>query len=325
MKKFLFLLVLSSGLFAQSHTVNGWKLPLQGYSKDSTPNWSVLYDSLMSFYAARNSKDGTCSLTSVLTIAGTTPAREFLLKLKGLGSQDAGILLTPSLHTSSFIDFEPDSGVATGRRGRIGRNPYNQGAALFVGVGGHLGNAFQIGQRDVAPVQLFTGDACRLMIAGNGNVGVALDTAKYDSLENHHTQSLVVGGGGIRSYNGYYDASNNLMVSSQWTTGTGSVSFAGNAYLTGSANSFQLADGNVMLYGDASQGIFGTVGNDPMIIRTNNIGRIYIEPSGDVTIYQKAYLSGVAALNYADSSAARTAGVATNQLYHTNGVLKIMY
>ncbi len=319
----LFMCAVSAG---QSHQVGDWKLPQYGYSKDSLPNWARLYDSILTHYAERFHFDGKCSLDNVLTISGTTPEHEFLLRIVGTGAQDAGILLTPSIYTSSFIDFEPDSAVVPGRRGRIGRNPYNQGAALFVGVGGHVGSAFQIGQRDYSPVQIFTGDNCRLMVAGNGNIGIALDTAKYDSLENHYTQSLVVGGGGIRSYNGYYDASNNLMVSSQWTSGTGSVSFDGNIYSTSSAGSIQLANGNALLYADQDGALFGTVGADPMVVRTSNLGRVYIEPNGNVTIYKRVFLSVVAdSCNFADSATARTAGVSNGQMYHTNGTLKIMY
>jgi hypothetical protein len=105
---------------------------------------------------------------------------EFLLRLDG-EHNDAGILLTPDTGTSSFIDFAADSQRATSARGRIGRNPAAQGAALFVGAGGALGNALQIGQRDPMAVQIFTADICRMLYWRNGNIGVGFTGIASDT------------------------------------------------------------------------------------------------------------------------------------------------
>src|ERR1039457_2557131 len=44
--------------------------------------------------------------------------------------------------------------------------------ALFVGTGGNVSKAFQIGSRDATPVQLFTNDISRVLVDSSGNVGI---------------------------------------------------------------------------------------------------------------------------------------------------------
>lgn len=124
----------------------------------------------------------TVAINSVVTIGGgTSKYIDHLLVLNawpgtGTGSgpaNDAGIKLVPVPGSggSPLLDFDNGDG-----RSRIGRNvPIDDSAALFVGIGGDTRSALQIGCRDARPVQLFTDDACRVIVTGDkGWVGIGV-------------------------------------------------------------------------------------------------------------------------------------------------------
>lgn len=123
---------------------------------------------------------GTANFNSRFVISGgSLPYIDYLLEIEGWNNgstQDAGILLqTQAGGGSPFIDFTNSDG-----KGRIGRNPPNSGGALFVGNGGGLGDALQIGSRDATSVQFFTNDNAWEQIDPVGNVmfgyGVTMGT-----------------------------------------------------------------------------------------------------------------------------------------------------
>lgn len=71
-----------------------------------------------------------------------------------------------------LIDLISKGGNAAAHTDRWGTNDAATGAALFVGNGGGIAYAGQIGMRQGDPFEIFTGDSARIYIDGSGHVGV---------------------------------------------------------------------------------------------------------------------------------------------------------
>lgn len=84
-------------------------------------------------------------------------------------NSDAGFTITSANGGAPGICFE--DGGDLGNQARIGKNSTG-GAAWFVGFGGDVDNAWQMGTRAAEPTQLFTADACRVHVDAGGHIGI---------------------------------------------------------------------------------------------------------------------------------------------------------